>query len=163
MIQSVNPSSAMILGLGNVLLSDEGFGVHIVHRLQQAGLPHCVRVEEGGVGGLNLLGLLEGISHLLVIDVMMLPSAPGVIKLIAPDSPPAEPGKSVMSFHQVGILEVLTLSGLIGCRPETSFLVTRPQVMEWGTRLSPALEASVDKAIDVTRQWCRQLPGKEVR
>jgi len=146
----------MVLGLGNVLLGDEGFGVHVIHRLQQSELPDGVRIEEGGVEGLNLLGRLEGIKKLLVVDVMMIDIQPGELRLIKSEQMPGEPGKQIVSFHQVGVLELMHLAELIGYQPEVTFLVTRPEIMDWSMELSPKLRSAVDTAVEEVRKWCTE-------
>lgn len=144
----------MVLGLGNVLMGDEGFGVHVIRRLQETELPGGVRIMEGGVEGLNLLGHLEGIKRLLVVDVMMIDIQPGELRLIKAEQMPGEPGKHIVSFHQVGVLELMHLAELIGYQPEVTFLVTRPEVMDWSMELSPKLQSAVDKAVEEVRKWC---------
>jgi hydrogenase maturation protease len=142
------------MGLGNILLGDEGFGVHVARRLKEIELPDNVRVEEGGVGGFDLLGHLEGVTRLIVVDVMILPSPPGELKLLEPGPEVSEPGKVMLSFHQVGVLDLIQMWGLVGKEPEVKFVVTRPQSMDWGTQLSPPLEQAADKAVTIVRQLC---------
>jgi len=154
MTQKTGNGTTMVLGLGNILMGDEGFGVRVVRRLKEVGLPNHVRIEEGGVGGFNLLGLLEGVERLIVVDVMILPSPPGELKLLEPGPDLAEPGKVILSFHQVGVLDLLQMWGLIGKEPEVKFLVTQPQSMELGDGLSPPVQAAADKAVGVIQELC---------
>lgn len=146
--------ATLVLGLGNVLLGDEGFGIHVVRHLRDFKLPGNVRVVEGGVGGFNLLGHLDGVKRLLVIDVMMTDSPPGELSLFRPASDFGEPGKRIVSFHQVGILELLKMWGLLGYEPEIIFLVTRPEKMAWGMELSPPLQSAVDEASRLIQRLC---------
>lgn len=157
MATNSNTNSIMVLGLGNILLGDEGFGVHVVRRLKQVGLPASVRIEEGGVGGFDLLGLIANMEKLLVIDVMMTDIQPGELRLIGSDRMPGEPGKQIISFHQIGVLELMHLAELVNCRPEVTFLVTRPKKMDWSLELSPALQSAVDKAVEEVKNWCTKV------
>src|SRR3989304_932886 len=109
-----NGRTTLVLGLGNILLGDEGFGVHVARRLKQLKLPDDVRVEEGGVGGFNLLGCLEGVDRLIVVDATMLDSPPGELRLLKPGPDFREPGKNIESFHQGGVIELVRLWGLLG-------------------------------------------------
>ncbi len=147
----------MVLGVGNLLMGDEGFGVHVVRRLKEVELPSHVRVAEGGVGGFNLLGYLEGVKRLLVVDVMMTDSPPGELRLLRSDQKPEEPGKQILSFHQVGILELVKMWGLLGYEPEIMFLVTRPEKIEWGTELSPPLQSAADQATKMIQHLCTEF------
>ncbi len=154
MTENIGRGTTLVLGLGNILMGDEGFGIHVVRQLKGVELPSHVRVKEGGVGGFNLLGHLEGVERLIVVDVMMLPSPPGELHVIKPGPELAEPGKIILSFHQVGVLELVQMWGLIGYEPETMFLVTRPQKIEWGTELSPPLQLAAGKATEMLQELC---------
>lgn len=147
----------MVLGVGNLLMGDEGFGIHVVRRLKEVELPSHVRVEEGGVGGFNLLGYLEGVKRLLVVDVMMMDSPPGKLHLLKPNQKPEEPGKQILSFHQVGILDLVHMWGLLGYEPEIMFLVTRPEKIEWSTELSPPLQSAADQATKMIQHLCAEF------
>ena len=136
----------LILGAGNIAAGDEGFGVHVARRLAKLDLPVSVKVMEGGVGGFDLLGSLEGITRLIVVDIMMLDKAPGDLYLFKPGGTSIEPGKKVVSFHQVGILELIQIAELIGFKPEVFFLVTTPETMQWGFELSSGLVPAADSA-----------------
>ena len=153
MTETRGDGTTMVLGLGNLLLGDEGFGVHVARRLKEMELPPNVQVEEGGVGGFNLLGLLEGVERLIVVDAMMLTSPPGELHLLRPQDV-QEPGKHVLSFHQVGVLELMGMWSLLGYEPEILFLVTRPQRIEWSTELSPPLQSALNEATELLRQPC---------
>lgn len=133
-------------------MGDEGFGVHVARTLQEGELPARIRVEEGGVGGFNLLGSLEGVTRLIVVDIMILDIPPGELLLFRPGENFSEPGKNVVSFHQFGVIELVKMWGLINCRPETFFLVTRPEKLEWGMELSPPVETAADKAVRMIKE-----------
>ena len=147
--------TTLILGVGNIVMSDEGFGVHVVRRLKEAELPPNVKVEEGGVGGFNLLGSLEGIQRVIVVDVMMMDLDPGEVCLFKPEAGFGEPGKRIISFHQVGVTELVQIWSLLGYEPELFFLVTRPEKMEWSMELSPPLHSAADRAIKLITGLCR--------
>jgi hydrogenase maturation protease len=146
--------TTLVLGVGNEIMGDEGFGIHVVRKLKQVALPDYVRVEEGGVGGFNLLGQLEGVAQLIVVDVMMLDSPPGELRLLKPGAGLREPGKIILSFHQVGVLELVQMWGLLGYEPEIEFLVTRPEKITWGTSLSPSLQDAVSGAVKWLTELC---------
>jgi hydrogenase maturation protease len=142
-----SPIETLILGVGNVIMGDDGFGARVAQRLQETALPENVKVEEGGTGGFNLLGSLEGVKRVIVIDIMMADIAPGEVLLFKPGPNFGEPGKRIISFHQVGVLELVRIWGLLGYEPDVYFLVTRPDNIKWGTELSPNVQPAVDKAI----------------
>jgi hydrogenase maturation protease len=152
MTETTRPGITLILGVGNIIMGDEGFGVHVARKLKDAGLGHDVKVEEGGVGGFNLLGVLEGVGQVIVVDIMNTDIPPGEVLFFKPGSDFVEPGKRIISFHQVGVLELVQMWGLLGYEAEVFFLVTRPQRLEWSTELSPAVERAVAKAVNLIKQ-----------
>ena len=152
MAEQTSPEATLILGVGNIIMGDEGFGVHVVRKLKEAGLPVDVRIEEGGVGGFNLLGSLEGVRRLIVVDIMMVNKPPGELLFFKPGPGFGEPGKRIISFHQVGVLELVQMWGLLGYQPEIFFLVTRPGKLGWGTELSPAVRLAAAKAVDMIKE-----------
>jgi hydrogenase maturation protease len=152
MVPNTDARTTLVLGLGNVLLGDEGFGVHVVRQLQTCELPDDVRVVEGGVGGFNLLGYLEGVKRLIIVDVMIYDSPPGQLLLIEPGAELDEPGKRLMSCHQIGVIELLKTWRLIGDEPEVYLLVTRPESLEWNTELSPTVKAACAEAVEVIKK-----------
>lgn len=161
MTENTRNGITMVLGLGNLLLGDEGFGIHVVRRLRGMELPSHIKVVEGGVGGFNLLGHLDGVKRLLVVDVMMMESPPGELQLFWSGSKLKEPGKRILSFHQVGVLELMQMWELLGYEPEVIFLVTRPEKVEWGTELSPPLQSAVSEATELIQHLCLDFGGKE--
>jgi len=146
--------TTLIMGLGNILLGDEGFGVHVARRLRESELPDYVRIEEGGVGGFSLLGYLDGVERLVVVDAMMLDSPPGELLLWKPGPDFHEPGKNIVSFHQVGVIELVNMWGLLEHEPEILFLVTRPEKLEPGMELSPALQRAAEQAARLIKSLC---------
>jgi hydrogenase maturation protease len=155
-MQHLNNGTTLIMGLGNVLLGDEGFGIHVARRLKQVRLPDHVKIEEGGVGGFDLLGYLNGVTRLLVIDVMMADMPPGELRLIKLGPELAEPGKTILSFHQVGVLELIRMWSLIGPEPDTYLLVTRPQKIEVCMELSPSLQHAAGRAAKLVEDIVRE-------
>ncbi len=139
----------LILGAGNISVGDEGFGVHVVRRLKENDLPPNVKIHEGGVGGFDLLGSLEGVKRLIIVDIMVTGKPAGELVFFKHGKNNLEPGKRVVSFHQVGILELLEIGELIGHAPEVFFLVTAPLTLEWSFELSSPLQAAAEKAAEL--------------
>ena len=151
-MQQYDSGTTLIMGLGNALLGDEGFGLHVIRQLKDYKLPDNVKLLEGGVGGFDLLGHLEGVNRLIVIDVMMMDAPPGELRMYTPGPELAEPGKVMLSFHQVGILDLLQMWSLIGMEPETCFLVTRPLKVDVGIELSPPLQLAAGRVVKIVKE-----------
>jgi len=135
----------LVLGLGNLLNSDEGLGVHAVRALQSGHggrFPKAAFVD-GGVLGLNLLPLVEEAPALLLIDCVQAGRPPGTIIELAAEQIPRYSGVK-LSQHQTTFQEVLGLAEIRGALPERLHLVgVQPASLALGTELSPVVRASL--------------------
>jgi len=145
-----NEKNVMILGVGNVLFTDEGFGVHVAKKIEQTvELPDNVTVVDGGVLGINLLGVISEPDHLIVVDVMSLDSDPGTLHRLAGDEIP-ERIRVKNSLHQIDLLEALTLCQALDHVPETVIVGIEPEDMEsLDIHLTPTARARMDDVIDM--------------
>lgn len=155
--------SICVLGIGNVLWADEGFGVRCIEALQQryAFAPH-VRLIDGGTQGLYLIQHVQEATHLLIFDAIDYGLVPGTLKLIENEDVPRFMGAKKMSLHQTGFQEVLSLAMLTEKYPEAVLLIgCQPEELEdYGGSLRPvvklALEDALAHGLDTLRQWGAQ-------
>lgn len=100
----------VVMGLGNLLWADEGFGVRVAERLYaHYHWPEYVEIVDGGTQGLNLLGYVESASHLLILDAIDYGLEPGTLRTYAGERIPAYLSAKKMSLHQNSFSEVLAL------------------------------------------------------
>ncbi len=126
----MSQEQVMILGVGNLLFTDEGFGVHVVKRLEQmVTFPDNVVVVDGGVLGVNLLGVISKPDHLIVVDIIRKGGAPGTIYRLEGKEIP-ERIRAKNSVHQVDFLEALTLVQALDKVPKTVIIGIEPDDME---------------------------------
>ncbi|MEL6197784.1 MAG: HyaD/HybD family hydrogenase maturation endopeptidase, partial [Pseudomonadota bacterium] len=143
-------SRTLILGIGNVLWADEGFGVRCVEALADAwSFPPEVTLLDGGTQGLYLLPFLEDAEILVVFDAVDYGLPPGTLKIVEGDEVPAFMGAKKMSLHQTGFQDVIATARLMGCCPETLILIgCQPVELEdYGGGLRPEIAARIDEAI----------------
>lgn len=168
MLMDGSPVQTLILGVGNLLMSDEGVGVHVIQRLV-AGyqFPEEVQVLDGGTLGMDLLYYLEGTENLLLIDAVQARKEPGtVIRLEGEDVPAFMSIK--ISPHQLGVPDMLAAAKLKGnCYPERIVLWgVQPERIEIGLDLSPKVESRVDTIIenilDQLQAWGHTLTPRQV-
>jgi len=150
----------MILGIGNILFTDEGFGVRVIERL--TGLyefSENISVVDGGVLGMNLLGVLSEADHLIVVDVVRNGGKAGTwVRLEGAEIPARVRAKN--SLHQVDFLEALTLCQVLDKIPHTIILGVEPQDIETlSTDLTPMIEEKVDPMIDWVLKEVARLGG----
>ena len=148
----------MVLGLGNILLSDEGVGVRVVERLQaRYEFPCDVEILDGGTLGLDLLPYVEKADRLLVVDAVEMGADPGTLVRLEGEQIPAIFGPK-LSPHQIGFADLLAAARLTDCQPEELVLWgLQPGSMQVGLDLSPAVNAQVEllveKILSEMRRW----------
>jgi hydrogenase maturation protease len=140
-----------ILGVGNLLLADEGFGVHVIERLQQKyRFPPTVELLDGGTAGIMLAPFMEDKDILFVLDVVNLDDKPGSIHQFSNEDVCSGNIQTRMSPHQVGLLEILDLCRLRGQAPDRVEMITVvPADLSTKIGLSSPLEVAVDEVIAV--------------
>ena len=102
----------LVLGLGNLLMGDEGVGVHAARMLEHGDLPHAVSMVDGGTGGFHLLSYLQDFATVIMIDATMDGNSPGTLSLIRPRFATDFP-KS-LSAHDIGLRDLIESALLLG-------------------------------------------------
>jgi hydrogenase maturation protease len=142
----------LVLGVGNLLLSDEGVGVHVAQRMMTMAMPPEVQVVEGGTDGFGLVNVITEADRMILIDAVRGGGQPGSIYRFEIEDCPPYPDVFKTSVHQISILEVINLSSLIGSTPRTTIIGIEPACMEMGMELSPAVEAKVPRVIQMIKE-----------
>ncbi|MBC2722308.1 MAG: hydrogenase maturation protease, partial [Desulfosporosinus sp.] len=109
----------MVMGVGNILLSDEGLGVRFLDELTKLELPENVEVLEGGTAGLELVHLIQDVDFLIIVDALNANAEPGALFRFQPGDLQVIPEQYEVSFHQIGIVEVLAMANVLGQAPHT--------------------------------------------
>jgi hydrogenase maturation protease len=148
----------MILGVGCILFSDEGFGVRVIETIQERyEFPDNVLVVDGGVLGINLLGVISKPDHLIVVDAIRNKGKPGDMYRLAGQAIP-ERIRAKNSLHQVDFLEALTLCQALDKVPETVILGVEPEDIETlSTELTAVTQSKVDPIIDKVLSEIKRL------
>ena len=153
---SKTPPTVVILGIGNVLWADEGFGVRAVEHLHlHWELPENVSLVEGGTQGIYLLEHVQAASVLVILDAIDYGLEPGTLKLIEDDSVPSYLGAKKVSLHQTGFQEVLATAAMLDSLPERLLLVgVQPkEIDDFGGSLHPLVRAQVVPALEAALAW----------
>ncbi len=143
------PASVLVLGIGNVLWADEGFGVRCAEALHERFvLPPQVQVVDGGTQGMYLLDFVCSASHVLVLDAIDFRLEPGALKVFR-DAEVPEWSDTKMSLHQATFQELLSLARLRDRFPEKITLIgVQPaELDDLGGSLSPTVRARLDEAV----------------
>jgi len=134
-----------VLGIGNVLLRDEGVGCHVVQALEGIPLPD-VKIIDGGTCP-DVVGLLEDADKLIIVDVVKGGGMPGQIYRFRLEDITLEQ-KPFLSRHDMGLVDNLMLLKLWHSIGETVVIGVEPKEMEWGLELSPELQGKIPQIID---------------
>ncbi len=140
----------MVIGVGNVLMKDEGFGIHVVKRMEQMfEFPENVEIVDGGVLGVHLLGIISNPDHLIVVDVVRGGGKPGDMYRIEQQDIPSRI-RAKNSVHQVDFLEALALLQAMDHQPEVVVLGVEPEdITTLETDLTETVEKKVGPIIDL--------------
>jgi hydrogenase maturation protease len=160
MSKTVIEKRVLVLGLGNLVRSDDGVGVHIALQLMSdPRLPSEVEVIDGGTQGLNLLPTVTEATHIVAIDAVNAGVAPGTIlryEISELDMLPGSP-----SVHQIGFADLLEALRWLDKSVQSLVLIgVQPEETGWETKLSPTLEAALPKLIETVinevEHWVNQ-------
>lgn len=140
-MKKINPK-IVILGLGNILLSDEGIGVKVIYDLKKNyEFPENVEIIDGGVGGFSLLPFIEKAEKLLVIDAILGNNSPGTIYKFKDKDIPYQIIEKI-SLHEIDFCEILNLAKLRKKYPEEVVIIgIEPEKIETNLEFSETLKA----------------------
>ena len=161
---SAEPATAArhikVLGVGNLLWADEGFGVRCVEALgRDWEFPPEVELLDGGTLGLALIPLLQDATHVLLFDAVDYGKQPGEMVIAKDDEVPRFMGVKKMSLHQTGFQEVIACAALGDKLPESMMLIgVQPEQLEdFGGSLCDIVKQQIPRALEIAllqaRQW----------
>jgi hydrogenase maturation protease len=148
----LSQKNTLILGVGNILLKDEGVGVHVVRRMKEMNLPKYVEVLDGGTAGLELVDFIENRSKLIVVDAVKNGGRPGTIYRLTETNLRIKP-KAIMSFHEIDFLDALYMSDVMKNKPKEVVVIgIEPKDMSDGLELSSEIEERIPRIIEVVME-----------
>lgn len=150
MTDSVDQESILVLGLGNLLWADEGFGIRVVEALYaRYTFAENVDILDGGTQGLLLLPRVEQAKRMIVVDAIDFALTPGTLHVVRDGRIPVYLSAKKMSLHQTGFSEVLALAELQGCLPQEIVLIgVQPVVLDdYGGSLSSLVREQIEVAV----------------
>ena len=152
--------NTLVLGIGNILWADEGFGVRCVEELNAAWeVPEQVRLMDGGTQGMFLLPWISNVSRLLIFDAIDFGLAAGELRVIRDDDVPQYMGAKKVSMHQTGFQEVLASARLLTGGPEQLALIgVQPERLDdYGGSLREGTRKRIPEALEsacaILQEW----------
>ncbi|MFH1650798.1 MAG: HyaD/HybD family hydrogenase maturation endopeptidase [Chloroflexota bacterium] len=148
----------VVLGVGNLLLQDEGVGVHVIQALEGTTPPEATSLEIIDGGTLPDMVPLAGVDKLIVVDAVKGGGKPGSVYRFHPEDISLERGTAT-SLHQLNLLENLGIMEHLGQKPaEVVIIGVEPEEITWGLELSPRLQQCLPRIVEVVNGEIRSLP-----
>lgn len=148
----MKPKKILILGLGNILLGDEGVGVRIAEHLASQSLPDEVEVIDGGTAGYELLSFLEGREKVIIVDAVKTEDKPGSVYKVGL-SILEEDATIHLSLHQIGLKNIFKMASLMEINPEVTLVGVVPKdYQKYKIGLSKEVEKAIPRAIETIFQ-----------
>lgn len=144
-------NKTLVLGIGNILLGDEGIGVRVVEQLQNTNLKKQADLIDGGTAGADLLDVIADRHKVIVVDATDAGAEPGTIFRLLPEDIESR-AEAAISLHDVGIAETLLMTRQLGCEPdEVVIFGVQPKDISCSTELSPPIRAVIHELIDMIK------------
>ena len=147
----ISPHGILVLGIGNILLRDEGAGIHVVTRLEKEGFIEA-DLMDGGTGGFHLLGFIQSYKTIIIIDASLDEFPAGNVRVLHPRYAKDFPRQ--LSAHEIGLKDLLDSAYLLGNMPQIHLVaISIKDFQEMGMELTD----EVRKAIPVAMQSVKEL------
>lgn len=145
-------NKVLVLGIGNVLMGDEGVGVRVVEALGDEILPAGVEILDGGVGSFLLLEPMQSAAKVILIDACIDGTEAGEVRILRPQYSTDYP--KTLTAHDIGLKDLLDAFHLVGERPPdvTLFAISIPPLQDMRLDLSPAVGAAVPRIAELVRR-----------
>jgi len=153
MPSTIASAQVLVLGIGNMLLRDDGAGIRVLQTLEKSlGADGRVRFVDGGTIGFMLAALMDEAPDLLVIDAVRMAEPPGSVHCFEDEAMDRFLVGRTSSVHEIGLRDLLDMARLSGKFPRRRALVgVEPATVELGEQLSPEVEQGVQSAVKLAR------------
>ena len=144
----MEPKKILILGLGNILLGDEGVGVRVAEQLLSHPLPDEIEVIDGGTAGYELINFFEGKEKVIIVDAVKTNDTPGSVYKL--DLALVQEDETVqLSLHQIGLKNVFKMASMMDLNPEVTLIGIVPKdYQDYNIGLSEEVEKAIPLAIE---------------
>ncbi len=148
----------LVLGIGNILLSDEGIGVRVIEHMQTMTLREDVQLVDGGTSGTDLLDVLADREKVIVVDAIDTDCAPGTVLRFGLDQL-MQKDCAAISLHELGIAETVNMTRQLGCEPkEVIVFGIQPQKIDCGLELSQNMQHVVRQVAELILAELTPIP-----
>jgi len=147
----------LVLGIGNLLMNDEGVGIHVISRLELEDFQGA-DLMDGGTGGFHLLGFIQSYKTIIMIDASLDEFPPGHVRVLKPRY--AKDFPKQLSAHEIGLKDLIDSAILLGNMPDMHLVaISVKDFQDMGMDLSPEVEAAIPEAIEKVREIVKGVTG----
>jgi hydrogenase maturation protease len=149
-------NNTLVLGIGNILLNDEGAGIHVVTRLEKEGY-NAADLMDGGTGGFHLLGFIQSYKNIIIADASLDQFPTGHVRLLHPKYAKDFPHQ--LSAHEIGLKDLLDAAFLLGNLPDIYLVaISIKDFQGMGMELTQEVEKAIPVAIEKIKELVKSLP-----
>lgn len=141
----------VILGIGNILLKDDGIGIHIVKQIEDEKFPSTIEVVDGGTSTLDTLSYFLEYENVIVIDSLKAGYEPGTIYKIKPEEIKNYKREN-LSIHDVQILDVVKLANMYGKHPDVTIFGIEPKEISFDTEMTECMKMKIPEVINLIKK-----------
>jgi len=151
----------LILGIGNILMGDEGIGVHCIRFMEKQNFPTYIRLLDGGTGGFHLLEYFQKYKNIIMIDATMDGNPPGAIRVITPKFSSDFP--KVLSSHDIGLKDLVESAALLDTFPTINLItVSIDKIQPMLLTLSPAVENAIPSVYEKVKELLEKTQKEKI-
>lgn len=148
-------NNTLVLGIGNILLNDEGIGIHVISKLEKEGYKRA-DLMDGGTGGFHLLGFIQSYKNIIIVDGSLDDFHPGNVRVLHPKYAKDFPRQ--LSAHEIGLKDLLDAAFLLGNMPGIHLVaISIKDFQEMGMELTPEIELAIPEAIERVKELVESL------
>lgn len=141
-----------VTGIGNLLMQDDGAGIHVINRLQELNcLPEMVDLIDAGVNSYDMVDVFCAYDYLLIVDAMQAGGVPGTIYRAPLEELGLQPDNSITSLHEMHFIEAVNMVKLMGHDPEIMVFGIEPEAIRINIGLSASVEEKIPRLIELIR------------
>lgn len=142
----------LVVGIGNILMQDDGVGVHLISKLKEEPIPSYIELMDGGTGGFELIDLMEGYKKIFVLDAVDFGAEAGSIVVFTPDKVIDKSFNSRHSLHGYNLMTILSVAHAIGKRFNIKVVGIQPKSTNIGNMLTDTVRSIVPNAIEIIKR-----------
>lgn len=145
-------SKVMVVGIGNLIMQDDGAGVHAIKALEEIGFSDDVELIDGGTHSYDLIEEFCRAENLIIVDAMHAGGEPGTIYRAPFDELGLEPTENITSLHEMHFVEAMKMTRMLGYNPPTTVFGIEPAVVAVSMDLTPQVAEKLPRLVELIHQ-----------